>query len=284
MLLAGGVCIGFAPLLVRVSDVGPAASAFWRLAIATPLLWILVMASPRPVPPPAPQPRRHWPVILSGLFFAVDLGTWHFSIRDTTVANATLLANCAPLFVTAYALLIQHRRPPALFFAGLVLALGGAVVLVSPSFVLAGPRLRGDALAVLAALFYTGYMLAVRAARNDLGTLPMMAASTSLSALVLLPVAWWLSHVTAQPFWPEALRGWSIVLALAVLTQVAGQGLIAYALAHLPVTLSTTGLLIQPMVAALAAWWLFGEALAPAQLAGAVVLLVGISLARRSEL
>ena len=80
------------------------------------------------------------------------------------------------------------------------------------------------------------------------------------------------------------MHGWGIVLALALLTQVLGQGMIAYALAHLPVTLSTTGLLIQPVVAALAAWWLFGEALAPAQLAGAVVLLVGITLARRSEL
>lgn len=286
MLLAGGVCIGFAPLLVRVADIGPVASAFWRLGLATPLLWLLVAVSPRSATPRSGRPatHRYGPVALSGLFFAADLGCWHFSIRDTTVANATLLANSAPLFVTLYSLLILRRRPTALFFAGLGLALAGALVLVSPSFVLTGPRLRGDALAVLAALFYTGYMLAVRAARNDLGTLPMMAASTSLSALVLLPVAWWLSRIATQPFWPEAMHGWGIVLALALLTQVLGQGMIAYALAHLPVTLSTTGLLIQPVVAALAAWWLFGEALAPAQLAGAVVLLVGITLARRSEL
>jgi len=66
-------------------------------------------------------------------------------------------------------------------------------------------------------------------------------------------------------------------------TQVSGQTLIAYALAHLPVTLSATGLLVQPVVAAVAAWWIFGERLAPAQLAGAAVLLLGIYLARRSS-
>jgi drug/metabolite transporter (DMT)-like permease len=70
---------------------------------------------------------------------------------------------------------------------------------------------------------------------------------------------------------------------LAVVTQVTGQGLIALALSRLSVTLSSTGLLIQPAVSAAAAWLIFGEALRPAQLAGALVLMLGIYLARRSQ-
>jgi drug/metabolite transporter (DMT)-like permease len=174
-LLLGGLCIGFAPVLVRLADVGPVASAFWRLALAAPLLWLLYWRCARHAAIRAPDaelrlatPRNvgWWSqaLLLSGLFFAADLGTWHFSIRDTTVANATLLANCAPLLVTLYALLVERRTPPRLYFVALTLALGGAFVLVSPNFDAGSQQLRGDALGLLAAVFYSGYMLAVKRA------------------------------------------------------------------------------------------------------------------------
>jgi drug/metabolite transporter (DMT)-like permease len=221
-------------------------------------------------------------VLLSGLFFAADLGVWHFSIGRTTIANATLLANCAPLLVTLYGLLIERRRPTSLFMIALLLAMAGAVTLVGPNFRHGGSQLRGDALALLAACFYTGYMLAVKNARARFSTLRLMAWSTTISAAVLLPVALLLSATTMQGFWP-GVHGWWVMLALALVTQIAGQSCIAYALAHLPVTISTTGLLIQPLTAAVAAWLIFGERLGGAQLIGALVLLLGIYLARRSD-
>lgn len=297
-LLLGGLCIGFAPVLVRLADTGPVASGFWRLALAAPLLWLLSWRASRTSNPPnaasmSPAPQRAsslfasatWSpaLLLAGVFFAADLGTWHFSIRDTTVANATLLANCAPLLITLQALLIHRRSPPRLYFLALALALGGAFVLVSPNFSAGSRQLRGDALGLLAAVFYSGYMLAVKSASARHATLRLMAVSTSVSALLLCPVALWLSHHSGQPFWPGSSRGWWIVAALALLTQVIGQGLIASALGRLSVTLSSTGLLVQPAVSAVAAWLLFGESLRPVQIAGGLVLMVGIWLARRSQ-
>ena len=140
-LLLGGLCIGFAPVLVRLADIGPVASAFWRLALAAPVLWLWpVVGAARPRSPfqfrrrGAAAPPESWlsvpALLLAGLFFAADLGTWHFSIGLTTIANATLLPNCAPLFVTLYAVLVERRSPPRLYFLALALALGGAVALV----------------------------------------------------------------------------------------------------------------------------------------------------------
>ncbi len=284
ILLLGGSCIGFAPVLVRLSDTGPVASAFWRLTLAAPLLWLLAHWNVRGGRSPM-RDIAHWrnAALLSGLFFALDLGVWHSSILLTTVANATLLANCAPLFVTLYVWLMYRQRPRAVFAGGLALALGGAVLLVGPHFSLGGTRMRGDLLAVVAALFYTAYMLTVRAARSHVDTLHLMALSTTISAVILLPVAIALSALRGQPFWPASSQGWTVVLAMALVTQVGGQCFIAYALAHLPVQLSTTGLLVQPVVAAMAAWLLFGELLASWQLLGAAVLLAGIYLARRGS-
>jgi drug/metabolite transporter (DMT)-like permease len=303
-LLLGGICIGFAPVLVRLSDVGPVASAFWRMCLAAPLLWVmwaaaaartrlaLAAAGTRALAADADDSIASannsrtfltTAALLAGLFFAADLGTWHFSIRRTTVANATLLANCAPVLVTLYALLIEKRRPPALYYLALLLAMLGAFTLVGPSFGGSGEQWRGDALALVAAVFYTAYMLAVRRARQQHDTLQLMAVSTTITAIVLLPVALAFNAWAGQPFWPSSANGWWVIVLLAVVTQVAGQGLIAYALAHLSVALSTTGLLIQPVVSAAAAWLLFGEALRPLQWLGGLVLMTGIALARRSE-
>lgn len=293
-LLLGGICIGFAPVLVRLADIGPVASAFWRLALAAPVLWLMAWWWARRAPDPRSSsagaesavPPESWlsaPLLLAGLFFAADLGTWHFSIGLTTIANATLLPNCAPLFVTLYAVLVERRSPPRQYFLALALALGGAVALTSPGLRLGASSWRGDALALLAAVYYTGYMLAVKRASRRHDTLRLMAVSTTISALALYPVAWWLSQRAGQPFWPGNARGWWVVVALALLSQVAGQGLIALALSRLSVALSSTGLLIQPVVAAAAAWLWFDERLSAGQVAGALVLMLGIWLARRSE-
>jgi drug/metabolite transporter (DMT)-like permease len=74
-----------------------------------------------------------------------------------------------------------------------------------------------------------------------------------------------------------------VLLGLAVVTQILGQGLIAYAFAHLPASLSSVSLLIQPVVAALAAWAIFGEAVGAMQLAGGAIVLAGIWLAKKGS-
>ena len=109
-------------------------------------------------------------------------------------------------------------------------------------------------------------------------TARLMAWSTTITAVLLLPVA----LASPQPLMPQAAAGWLVLFALALVSQVLGQGLIAYAFAHLPASLSSVSLLIQPVVAALAAWAIFGEAIGPAQLVGGAIVLAGIWIAKRA--
>jgi drug/metabolite transporter (DMT)-like permease len=81
------------------------------------------------------------------------------------------------------------------------------------------------------------------------------------------------------PLWPQSAQGWGVLLGLAWLSHALGEGLIAFALAHLPVTFSSVGLLLQRLVATLLAWVILGEALAWQALGGAVII-AGIALAR----
>jgi drug/metabolite transporter (DMT)-like permease len=82
---------------------------------------------------------------------------------------------------------------------------------------------------------------------------------------------------------PASALGWTFLAGLALVSHAGGQGLIAYALAHLPAAFSSVGLLFQPVMAALFAWWLLSESLVPLQVAGGLVVLAGIYLARRGS-
>ena len=276
-LFAGAVSIAAAPILVRVADVAPVASAFWRVALAVPVLWAWEAARSRRGAADGPLPVLG--LALAGVFFAADLALWHVSILWTTVANATLLANVAPVFVVLAGFVFFAQRFSGRFLAGLVLAMIGVAALIGASAEMGGDRLAGDGLGLATAVCYAGYIIAVARVRARAATATVMLWSSLVTAVVLLPIA----LLAPGPFWPSGLEGWLVLAGLALISQVAGQGLIAYALAHLPAAFGSVSLLVQPVVAAGLAWLLFAEALGPLELAGAALVLAGIALARRGS-
>jgi len=274
-LLAGAACIALSPIFVRLSEAGPTATAFWRVALAVPALWLSMLF--RKGAAGGDLSGKKLLLFAAGVAFAGDLAFWHSSIQLTSVANSTLLANLASIFVTLAAWIFLGQRPSGLFLAGLAAALAGVAMLVKTSLGFSGTALLGDALGVVTAMFYAGYILAVKGLR-DRGetTLRLMAIATTLTTVLLYPVA----LASGEVMLPHSAYGWMILLGLALISHAAGQGLIAYALAHLPATFSSVGLLLQPVIAAFFAWVLLGEPLLALQIVGGAVVLAGIYLAR----
>jgi drug/metabolite transporter (DMT)-like permease len=276
-LLFGAACIALSPIFVRLSEAGPTATAFWRVALAVPVLWLFFLVKTRNQPG---QPIHWWLLAAAGVAFAGDLAFWHTSIKFTSVANSTLLANLASIFVTLAVWIFMRQRPTGIFLAGLAAALAGVAMLVKTSLQFSPTALLGDALGVVTAMFYAWYILVVKGLR-DRGetTLRLMAVTSTLTAAILLPLA----LASGDQMLPQSAYGWGVLLGLALISHAAGQGLIAYALAHLPATFSSVGLLLQPVIAAGFAWILLAEPLVPLQIAGGVVVLIGIYLARRGS-
>ncbi|HJV81680.1 DMT family transporter [Noviherbaspirillum sp.] len=282
-LLLGGMAIGFAGILMRLSDVNPLASAFWRMALAAPFLWMWALAVRRQDEAAKKRTDFTKALVLAGIYFAGDMGVWHLSLHYTTVANATLLSNFAPIFIALWMWIAHRVRFARIFVIGMVIALVGAVMLVganAPSGAHGGGhKLLGDTLGLASAIFYAAYQLVVKDARNAYSTARLMAWSTTVTGLALLPFA-----LTAPGnFWPAEMAGWLPLLALALVAQIGGQTVIAYASAHLPASLSSVSLLIQPLTAAVAAWIIFQEAIGPIQMAGGALLLWGIYLSKRGS-
>jgi drug/metabolite transporter (DMT)-like permease len=281
-LFSGAVFIALSPIWVRVSEVGPTASAFWRVCLAVPLLWILFFSVKTKE---TKSFKTQFPLLLvAGIAFAGDLAFWHWSIQYTSVANSTLLANLASIFVTLAAWVLWKQRPNALFLAGLAAALVGVALLVQASLagsaITSSNALLGDALGVVTAMFYAWYLLSVKGLRErGAGTLALMAVTTTITAVILLPVA----LASGEALLPATAIGWLKLLGLAWISHAAGQGLIAFALAQLPAGFTSVGLLLQPVIAAFFAWILLGEPLVSMQVAGGAVVLAGIYLARKAS-
>jgi drug/metabolite transporter (DMT)-like permease len=278
-LFAGASAVAASPLFVRWSETGPTPAAFWRAALALPALWLWSLLERAPRRTHAPTATLRASIGLAGFFFAGDLIFWHGSIMNTSVANATFLATCAPIFVVPVAWLIFKARTGALFLAGMACALLGVLLLIGPNLRAREAALAGDLMGLVTAMFFASYLLAVSRARIYLSTARIMAWSTSITALCILPVA----LLSGETFLPSSARGWWTLIGLALLPQVVGQSLIAYALAHLPAAFSSVGLLLEPVVAALLAWLLLKEGMSPVQLAGSAAVLLGIFLAHRGS-
>jgi len=296
-LIIGALCIAFSPILVRLSELPPTATAFHRVFLALPffLAWNAMGAhrnfsglgkerKPSPIAPNTggteTRPGRSvfW-AAAAGLFFAGDLAFWHWSINYTSVANATLLANLAPVFVTLIAWLLFGEHITGRFLAGMIIAILGTSLLVRASVGLSGQHLLGDLLGTITAVFYAGYMLSMKQLRRTSSTPQAMGMSTGFTAVVLLGLV----LVTQEPLLAPTYRGWLILLGLALVSQTIGQGLIAYGLAHLPASFSSVTLLIQPAAAALLAWVILAEPLTWWQAAGGALVIVGIRITRRAS-
>lgn len=270
-LLAGNVALAFGPWFVRLADVGPISAAFWRIALAAPLLVLLARVTTR-----QPFARMDAPwlmVLLGGVAFAADLGLWHLGILRTTLANATLFGNSAILMFPIYGFLVARAWPTRSQGFALLLAAIGAALLLGRSYELSPKNLAGDVLCLIAGIAYTAYIILMARVRTAMAPMPALAVSTLASALPLLLTALALH----EAIWPEK---WGVLIGLALASQVVGQGLMIYAIGHLSPLVVGIALLTQPIVAGTVGWLVYGERLGLPDFIGAVLVAIALVLVR----
>jgi drug/metabolite transporter (DMT)-like permease len=270
-LLVGSSALALGPWLVRLSEVGPVAAGFWRLALALPFLFVIARAAGQPA---------HWPgrtlgtiVAFAAFFFAADLAAWHTGIHMTKLANATLFGNTASFAFAAWGLWLVRSWPSPLQGAALGLAALGSVLLMGNSAELSLRNLHGDLLALTAGLLYAGYLIAVERARERLAPLPLLFVSSAIGAAMLLPVA----LIFGEQIIPE---NWTFVVVLALSSQVLGQGLLVYAIGALPPLVVGLVLLTQPAISAIIGWIAYGERLQALDWVGAAAIAAALVLVR----
>lgn len=273
-LVGGNMALAFGPWSVRLSDAGPVATGFWRLALAMPVLMILAKTNRQPL---TGFGRPIWlAVIGAGVFFALDLASWHIGIQQTRLGNASLFGNAGSIILMVWGLIALRRAPSTGEWLSLLAAMAGSAILFGRSLEIDMKTLVGDLLCLLAGALYAFYILLLKGARTQVGSWSLLFWASVTGMPILLGCALALGE-TIVP------HHWGPLLALTLGSQIVGQGLLIYALRHFQPLVIGLMMLTQPGVSILAGWLYFGEALSTWDGLGMLLVAAALVLARAGE-
>ncbi|WP_306591652.1 DMT family transporter [Geothrix sp. 21YS21S-4] len=270
-LILGASLLGFAAMLVRwAAPAGPLAVGFYRMAIALPPVAWLAWKARRPDRPEIMR-ARGW-CALAGVCFVADLWMWHSALHHTSAANATLLVALAPIWVAVVSVAWMGAKLRKGFWAGVILALLGALILGFAKGARWGTG-RGELLGALASLAYGAFTLALGRARRDL------SAPEALFWVILWCTAGFgiLGLAHGETFGGYPVRAWWALAGLGLVVQVAAWWLITWGMGHVPTNLGAMGLMVQPVATVALGWLLLGESVRPLQGVGTLLVLAGIA-------
>ncbi len=271
-LIAGNVALALGPWLVRLADTGPVSAAFWRLFLPIPLIAFLAW---RGRAPGRLDRKLALLVLAAGVFFALDLASWHVGIERTRLGNAVLFGNSGSVILMFWGLIALRRAPSWREGGGVAAALLGAAILLGRSLEISTATFVGDLFCLFAGLCYAFYLLPAQRARVELGQWSVLLLVSIAASPLLLGIA----VFAGEPVWPGE-AGWTPVLLLALSSQVIGQGLLVYSLKNFPPLIIGMALLTQPAVAATVGWLVFGELLVPLDILGMALVAAALLLAK----
>jgi drug/metabolite transporter (DMT)-like permease len=272
-MTVGLLAISTSPILIRVAAMPALALAFWRCLAGAAVL-----------APFAPRRQVGWldraelaRLAASGVFLAAHFALWNASLGLTTVAAATTLVSCAPLFVGLGSVFLGES-PSGRAWAGIVLATAGAVVIGAGDAAGFGggpDALWGDVLAFAGAVAMAAYLLLGRVARRRLPVSTYAASVYGVAAVVLLPAC----LLTGASLGGYEATAWLALAGVVVGPQLLGHTVFNSLLASVSASLVAVVMLLEPVIATVLAWWLFGELPGPSLWAGAPMVLAGVWLA-----
>lgn len=276
-LFLGALFISLGPVVGRLSCLGPVGIAFYRMLFSLPFFYFLNREGRKNGKLYIPLKIHHALLIfLTGFFFAGDMVCFYIALNYTKVANATFIVNLAPFFVVVFNWFFLKQTPKKALIFALFCSIIGIFLLSGVSFQDNPESFKGDCLSLIAAFFYAAYILNISFLRKCLPAQLIMYYSTIVSLIFIGGLA------AYQEVKLDILSSrWEFIYMMenAFIAHVAGQGLIAYAMHILSSSISSIGLLLQPVIVMVACWLLFQETLNSIQLLGASLILIGIFLA-----
>ena len=275
ILSLGAMLIGFAPIFVKWSLLSSSAIAFYRMFLTIPFLFGLNYLLNGKLKFQVKNKRTIIYAAFASLAFTTDLTLWHYSMGITSVSNATIIVNSAPIFVAILSFIFFKEKLSKGFVISFLVTYLGIVGLIYYSNNYINGKVLGDILCMIAAFFYAVYLLVIARLGKE-NSLNIIFYTTLFCCLFsIVPML-----IEGGDIFPSSNFEWINLLLLAVLCQLGGQYLITHAIGKISASEGSIGLLMQPITATILAAFLFNEILNITQIIFVFVALFGIYLAR----
>ncbi len=277
-LFIGAALISLSPVWVKLVDVSPTTSGFYRVLIGGAALAVYLLVSRQRLA----LSKRSWQILfLASVFFALDLWFWHRSINYIGPGLSTLLANFQVFIMTAAGIVLLREMPRPVQLLAIPLALFGLTLIVGLDWqsLPADYRL-GVIFGLLTACSYAGYLLSLRRSRQHSShRLPTreVAVISLVTAVMLGASAVVEGESLAITTFDDAI--W--LVCYGILSHCIGWMFIASSLPHVSTTEAGLALLLQPTLSFVWDVLFFARPMSATELAGAAIALVAIYLGSR---
>ena len=282
------IALSFSPIFTKLSEIeiSPTATIFNRLWIATIIMsgWQLIQTPPEfnniQLKAFNFDYKQQTLLILASITATVSSVLWAISFTQTSVASSTVLRSLTPLFISFGAWLILKQRFNYQFMIGMIISIIGGIVIGWDDLRLGTEYLVGDGIALLsAALHGTNILIVGYLREQNCTTTKVLFWRCGFGALIVLPVVWLMD----KQLFPVSLQGWLIVIALAIVCQTFGQGLLVYSLKQFSSSFVGIFALLKPIFTAVLAWIIFAENISLTSGIALLLILLGIYLAKSSN-
>ena len=275
LLAFGAMLIGFAPIFVKLSMLSSSAISFYRMFLALPFLFLLNYILNKKFFFTVKNKKTILYAAFASLAFTTDLTLWHFSMDITSVSNATIIVNSAPIFVAILSFIFFKERLTRGFLLSFLVTYIGIVGLIYFSNNYVNGKLLGDILCLIAAFFYGVYLLVIARLGKE-NSLNIIFYTTFFCCLFsIIPMM-----IEGGNLIPSSSFEWLNLILMAFLCQFGGQYFITHAIGKISASGASIGLLMQPLTATILAAIIFSEILTSLQIVFALISLFGIYLAR----
>ena len=270
-LFLGILCISVFPVIVRMGLTSGLISAFYRMAIATALLFPVAAVLGKLK---IESKKQFFGLLLCGVLFAADIAVWNVSIQGSSATQATLLTNLSPIWVGVLSFLFLNFRPKKSFWLGTAVALTGMVVFVGFETVLNFNFDTAFFLGILSGMFYALYILVSKNVLQKMDVVTFMAFSMLFSSIFLFFV----NLIFGESFWGFSTEAWVSLLVQGIVCQLIAWLLISFATKRMRATRVSLSLLSQAVFAALLATVFLDEKVTLTHMIGGFLILSGIAV------
>tara|TARA_B110000459_G_scaffold189335_1_gene223362 strand:+ start:362 stop:1243 length:882 start_codon:yes stop_codon:yes gene_type:complete len=279
ILATGAMLIGFAPVFVKWSELSPSAISFYRMLLALPFLVLINFILNKKILFKVQHKKTIFYSAIASVAFTTDLTLWHYSMDITSVSNATIIVNSAPIFVAVLSFIIFKEKISKEFVVSFLVTYIGIIGLIFYSNNYINGKVLGDILCMIAAFFYGVYLLVIARLGKE-NSLNIIFYTTLFCCIFsVIPML-----IDGGNMFPSTQFEWINLVLLAFLCQFGGQYLITHGIGKISASEGSIGLLMQPITATILAVFLFNEILNITQIIFVFVSLFGIYLARTSLL
>jgi drug/metabolite transporter (DMT)-like permease len=272
----GLLILGVSAILIRVADAPGPVSGMYRMLIGWVVLSGMILLRRKKLR--YTRKGLIW-AAMAGIAIGFDMTFWSTGIMMAGPTLPTLLGNTTPLWVGLAVMVIYKEKHPRMFWVGLLIALGGAVVILGSAALFEGALNIGAMLGLISAVFYSAYFMILQRARDFTDSLTSLWLVSFFGGMVQLGASLVLGH----PLTGYSTKTYLIFLVMGVVIQVLAWLLVTYAQGHIPASVVAPTLLGQPVLTAIFAVPILGERLELIDILGGMAVLGGVLLVHFSK-